>query len=45
MSGYGGIVVALLPNGMTNNYVSDGAVFRWAAAAAEANRMKSFCQS
>jgi Beta-lactamase len=44
MSGYGGIVVALLPNGMTYYYVSDGAVFRWAAAAAEANRMKSFCR-
>jgi hypothetical protein len=44
MSGYGGIVVALLPNGMTYYYVSDGVVFRWAAAAAEANRMKSFCQ-
>jgi hypothetical protein len=44
LSGYGGIVVALLPNGMTYYYVSDSAVFRWAAAVEEANRLKSFCQ-
>jgi hypothetical protein len=44
LSGYGGIVVALLPNGMTYYYVSDGAVFRWARAAAEASRMKTMCR-
>ncbi len=44
LSGYGGIEVALLPNGMTYYYVSDEGVFRWALAAAEANRIRNFCQ-
>jgi hypothetical protein len=43
MSGYGGIVVAMFPNGMTYYYFSDGGVFRWAIAAAAADRMRSFC--
>jgi hypothetical protein len=43
MLGYGGIVVALLPNGITYYYVSDGGKFKWAAAAAEANKMRVFC--
>lgn len=43
MSGYGGIVVALFPNGMSYYYVSDGGVWRWGLAAAEANRIKPFC--
>ncbi len=43
LSGYGGIIVALLPNGMSYYYVSDGGVFRWAQAAAEANRTRPFC--
>lgn len=43
MSGYGGIEVALLPNGMTYYYVSDGDVFRWSAAVVEANRMQAIC--
>ena len=44
MSGYGGIIVALLPNGMTYYYVSDGGVFRWKLAAIEADRIRPFCQ-
>jgi hypothetical protein len=43
MSGYGGIIVAMFPNGMTYYYFSDGGVFRWALAAAAADRMRSFC--
>ncbi len=43
MSGYGGIIVAMFPNGMTYYYFSDGGVFRWAIAAAAADRMRSFC--
>jgi hypothetical protein len=43
MSGYGGIVVAMFPNGMTYYYFSDGGVFRWAIAAAAADRMRNFC--
>ncbi len=43
MSGFGGIAVALLPNGMTYFYVSDSGVWRWATAAAETNRLKPFC--
>lgn len=44
MSGYGGLVVALFPNGMTYFYVSDSGAWRWAEAAAEANRLKPFCE-
>jgi hypothetical protein len=43
MSGYGGITVAMLPNGLTYYYVSDGGVHRWAIAAAEADRLRPFC--
>lgn len=43
MLGYGGIVVAMFPNGVTYYYVSDGGTFKWAAAAAEANKMRAFC--
>jgi hypothetical protein len=43
MSGYGGIVVALLPNGIAYYYVSDGGSFAWAKAAAEADKMRPFC--
>ena len=44
MSGYGGIIVALMPNGIVYYYFSDGGTFSWAKAAAEANRIKSFCE-
>ena len=43
MSGYGGIIVALFPNGVVYYYVSDGGDFRWAQAAREANRVRAFC--
>lgn len=44
MSGYGGIVVALLPNGMTYYYFSDGNSFVFARALAEADKIRPFCQ-
>ncbi|MBV9991048.1 MAG: serine hydrolase [Alphaproteobacteria bacterium] len=44
MSGYGGIVVALLPNGMTYYYFSDGNSFAWSRAVAEADKMRPFCK-
>ena len=43
MAGYGGIVVAMLPNGIVYYYVSDGGEFRWARAVAEAQRLESVC--
>jgi hypothetical protein len=44
MSGYGGIIVAMFPNGMNYYYFSDGGVHRWALAAAEADRLRPFCR-
>jgi hypothetical protein len=44
MSGYGGVVVALLPNGMTYYYFSDGGSFVFSRAVAEADKIKPFCQ-
>ena len=44
LSGYGGITVALIPNGMNYYYFRDGGVFSWARAVAEANRIRPFCQ-
>lgn len=44
MSGYGGITVALMPNGMNYYYFSDGGTFSWERAAAEANRIRPFCK-
>ncbi|HWA92142.1 MAG TPA: hypothetical protein VG889_19045 [Rhizomicrobium sp.] len=44
MSGYGGIVVALLPNGLTYYYFSDGGSFVFSRAVAEADKIKPFCQ-
>ncbi len=44
MSGFGGIEVVMLPNHTVYYYVSDGGEFRWAQAAAESNRMRSFCR-
>jgi hypothetical protein len=43
MAGYGGIVVAMLPNGIVYYYVSDGGEFRWARAVAEAHRLAPVC--
>jgi len=44
MSGHGGIVVALFPNGIIYYYFSDGYRFRWREAAVEVNEIKSMCQ-
>ncbi|OLF75243.1 hypothetical protein AWH62_05300 [Maricaulis sp. W15] len=44
MSGYGGITVALIPNGHVYAYVSDGRQFAWRRAAAESNALEPFCE-
>jgi len=44
MSGYGGIAVALMPNGFSYYYFSDGGVWAWARAARETDRIKPFCE-
>ena len=43
MSGSGGIVILLLPNGMTYYYFSDNSEFVWLDAVKETNRMRSHC--
>jgi hypothetical protein len=43
MSGYGGITVALMPNGMTYYYFSDGEAFSWSRAVVEADRIAPLC--
>jgi hypothetical protein len=43
MSGFGGIVVALMPNGITYYYFSDGGTYRWADAVKEASRISPIC--
>ncbi len=43
MSGFGGITVAMPPNGAVYYYVSDGGTFRWARAVVETNRLGSVC--
>jgi hypothetical protein len=43
MAGFGGINVLLLPNGTVYYYFSDGEAYRWAGAAAEANRIRPYC--
>jgi CubicO group peptidase (beta-lactamase class C family) len=43
MSGFGGITIALFPNNTAYYYFSDGGVFAWGRAAAEANRIRKFC--
>ncbi len=43
MLGYSGIVVALLPNGTTYYYASDGRDFTWDAAVREADKIKPYC--
>ncbi|MBX3431157.1 MAG: hypothetical protein KF779_16340 [Hyphomonadaceae bacterium] len=44
MSGFGGIVVALMPNGVTYYYVSDGGEYRWARAVRAAARIAPMCE-
>jgi hypothetical protein len=44
MSGYGGIIVAMLPDGIIYYYFSDGGAYAWAHAAREADRIHPFCR-
>lgn len=44
MSGYGGITVALIPNGHVYAYVSDGRQFAWRRAAEQSNALEPFCE-
>lgn len=39
MSGYGGITVAMMPNGATYYYFSDNNEFSWSSAVAEATKL------
>ncbi|MFM9670935.1 hypothetical protein [Streptomyces galilaeus] len=39
MSGYGGITIAMMPNGSTYYYFSDNNEFSWSAAVAESNKL------
>ncbi|MFD4510270.1 hypothetical protein [Streptomyces sp. NPDC058457] len=45
MSGYGGITVAMAPNGATYYYFSDNDEFSWAAAVNETNKINPMCAS
>lgn len=44
MSGYGGITIALLPNGMVYYYFSDNDDFAWKFAVLEAHKIKNLCK-
>lgn len=43
MSGYGGITVAMMPNGATYYYFSDNDEFAWYAAVHEAGKLAAHC--
>jgi hypothetical protein len=43
MSGFGGITFAILPNGMSYYYFSDGYVYSWNDAVIASHNMRSFC--
>jgi hypothetical protein len=43
MSGYGGITVAMMPNGATYYYFSDSGTFTWQAAVQEAHKLRQHC--
>ncbi|WP_395646753.1 hypothetical protein [Terricaulis sp.] len=45
MSGFGGIVVAMMPNGLTYYYWSDGGEYRWARAVRAADRVAPLCEA
>ena len=45
MSGYGGISVALMPNGHVYSYFSDGQQFAWRRAAQASNLITPFCEA
>lgn len=44
MSGFGGISVVMMPNGVVYWYVSDGGVFRWSRSVREAQRLGAICR-
>jgi hypothetical protein len=44
LSGFGGITVALLPNGMVYYYFSDSGIFKWAQPVIEAHKIRSICE-
>jgi hypothetical protein len=44
MSGYGGITVALIPNGTIYYNFSDSDIFRFREAAIESNKIRNYCQ-
>ncbi len=44
MSGYGGLIVALLPNGTVYYYFTDGGHRSWQAAAVEINKIDNYCK-
>lgn len=44
MSGFGGISVVMVPNGIVYYSVSDGGVFRWARAVGESQRLGPVCR-
>lgn len=43
MSGFGGITVAMPPNGAVYYYVSDGGTYRWARAVVETRKLGPVC--
>jgi len=44
MSGYGGLIVALLPNGVVYYYFTDGGHRSWKDAAVEINKIENYCK-
>jgi len=45
MSGFGGIAVAMMPNGVSYYYFSDGGEYRWARAVRAADRLAPMCEA
>jgi hypothetical protein len=43
MSGYGGVIVALLPNGSSDYYFSDNGEYNWLTAEAQSERLAPLC--
>ncbi len=43
LSGFGGVLAALMPNGVVYYFVSDGGDYRWARAARAANSIAPMC--
>jgi len=44
MSGYGGIIFAFLPNGVSYYYFTDGGHGHWKDAAVEINKISNYCE-